>query len=262
MAHCAQGYGEHFLTQTNRSSLMASSVNLTSQARLAVPDGKILVGTNNPQKLAALSALLADYRIDFETAAGLESPEEIGTTVVENALIKARAFARMAGCAALSDDTGFMISAIGDAPGAAAINWAGPEKDFEIALAKVRARLMAAGRFDGPAYYETCIALALPDGSAIFETARAEGFLLWPPAGPTDGYLSIFARTGETLSLSQQKAALPPGRVAESFGFSHRDIAVHNLLSRLDFPARGPTSGQPGATPQPHHAENEKRVKP
>lgn len=226
---------------------MPLPADLTRRARLTVPGGKILLGTNNPQKLAALAALLTEWGIGFETAAGLESPEETGTTVVENAVIKARAFARMAGYAALSDDTGFMISAIGDAPGAAAIDWAGPDKDFDVALAEVRAHLTAAGRFEGPAYYETCIALALPDGSVIFETARTEGRLVWPPAGPTDGYLSIFALDGEARSLSQQKAALAPGAETESLGFTHRDIAVRNLLSRLDFPTRGPTPGQPGA---------------
>lgn len=215
------------------------------QQRLTV-HGPVVLATHNRQKLAAIAALLEPWGVEVLSAAQFDcdSPEETGATIAENAILKARFVAKATGHAALSDDSGFAIAALNGLPGAAAIDWAGPERDFELALARVDELLTRAGRRDGPAAVESCIALALPDGRVIAEEARTTGELVWPPRGPTDGYLSIFAIEGDPLTVSEHKAALgAEGQVdgqvavhADGLGYAHRELAIKRLLARVDLP--------------------------
>lgn len=207
----------------------------TGLAEALTVSGVVVLATHNPRKIAALKDALRHLPLVLRTAeeAGCASPEEDGATILENAVIKARAVARATGLAALSDDSGFCISAIGDLPGPAAIDWAGPDKDFDLALDRVGAHLAASGTVSSQARFVSCVALALPDGTAIAEIGETHGRLVWPPEGPTDGYLSIFALPDETRSIAQLKAdqGMEPG--SGSLGFKHRDDAVHRLFARV-----------------------------
>ncbi|MFA5503608.1 MAG: non-canonical purine NTP pyrophosphatase, partial [Bacilli bacterium] len=110
---------------------------------LSLPAGqKIVVATHNPGKAKELAAIL-DNRFELVTAGalGLPEPEETETTFVGNALIKARASADASGLVALADDSGLSVAALGGAPGVHSARWAGPEKDFALAMRKVEERL-------------------------------------------------------------------------------------------------------------------------
>ena len=84
--------------------------------------GPLVIATHNAGKLKEISALLAPYGTQCLSAGalGLPEPAETGKTFVENALIKARAAAEGSGLAALADDSGLSVAALGGRPGVAA----------------------------------------------------------------------------------------------------------------------------------------------
>jgi XTP/dITP diphosphohydrolase len=79
----------------------------------------LVIATANPGKLREFQALLADlpFAPVAQGALGVTAPEETGTTFAENALLKARHAAAASGAAAIADDSGLEVDALGGAPG-------------------------------------------------------------------------------------------------------------------------------------------------
>ena len=92
---------------------------------------KLVLASNNAKKLAELRALLAGLPLDIvaQGSLGIAEAEEPHHTFVENALAKARHAARASGCAAIADDSGLCVGALGGAPGVISAHYAG-----EVAL--------------------------------------------------------------------------------------------------------------------------------
>src|SRR5438034_5928266 len=131
----------------------------------------LVVASHNPGKVDEIEALLAPYGIATIGAAalGLPEPEETGATFEANAELKARAAAEASGLLALADDSGLVVPALGGAPGIYSARWAGPDKDFRVAMERVHREL---GEKDRGAHFVAVLALAWPDGEiALF---RAE----------------------------------------------------------------------------------------
>src|SRR5204863_4291140 len=107
--------------------------------------------------------LLAPYGVVAIGAAavGLAEPEETGATFEANAELKARAAAEASGLPALADDSGLVVPALDGAPGIYSARWAGPAKDFRIAMQRVHREL---GDKDRRAYFVAVLALVFPDG--------------------------------------------------------------------------------------------------
>src|SRR5580698_11447997 len=106
---------------------------------LLLPAGaRIVAATHNAGKARELAALM-EARFEVVTAAslGLPEPEETEQTFVGNALVKARAAADACGLIALADDSGLSVIALAGAPGIYSARWAGPNKDFTLAMDKV-----------------------------------------------------------------------------------------------------------------------------
>jgi len=110
--------------------------------RRLVP-GRLVLATHNPGKVVELGDLLAPYGLEVVSAGdlGLPEPEETGTTFIANAELKALAAATASGLPALADDSGLCVDALGGAPGIYSARWAGPGKDFSIAMRRVRAEM-------------------------------------------------------------------------------------------------------------------------
>ena len=108
---------------------------------------RLVLASHNPGKLAELQALLAPHGVAITTSRelGLREPAETGATFADNARQKAHAAAQASGLAALADDSGLEVRALGGAPGVHSARWAGPERDFAQAMARVRDQL--SGRF-------------------------------------------------------------------------------------------------------------------
>ena len=88
--------------------------------------GRLVIASHNQGKVREIRALLEPYGIEPVSAGdlGLPEPEETGTSFAENALLKAHASAKAAGCVALADDSGLCVAALGGAPGVYTADWA------------------------------------------------------------------------------------------------------------------------------------------
>ena len=92
---------------------------------------RLIVATRNPGKLREFQELLVGLPFDVHSLAelGVPSPAETGTSFLENALLKARHAAAVGGCAALADDSGLEVDALGGAPGIHSARYAGDAAD-------------------------------------------------------------------------------------------------------------------------------------
>ncbi|HYH21439.1 MAG TPA: non-canonical purine NTP pyrophosphatase, partial [Azospirillum sp.] len=142
----------------------------------------LVIATHNPGKVREIADLLRPYAKSFKSniELGLPEPEETGLTFVANAELKALAAAK-AGHIALADDSGLVVPALGGDPGIYSARWAGPTKDFRIAMQKVEDGL--AGKADRSAYFVCALSLAWPDGHVETVEGRCQGTLVWPPRG-------------------------------------------------------------------------------
>ena len=162
-------------------------------------DRRLLVASHNAGKVREIGDLIAPFRIEAVSAAslGLPEPEETEPTFAGNALIKARAAAKAGRMPALADDSGLCVDALGGEPGVLSARWAGPDKDFHIAMEKVRERLAASGSIDRRAHFVCALAIAWPDGHGEVFEGKVHGKLTWPPRGTRGfGYDPIFIADG------------------------------------------------------------------
>src|SRR6266566_5553937 len=100
---------------------------------------RLVIASHNLGKIDEIAALLAPFGVETIGAAalGLPEPEETGASFEENAELKARAAAEASGLPALADDSGLVVPALGGAPGIHSARWAGPAKDFRVAMERV-----------------------------------------------------------------------------------------------------------------------------
>jgi XTP/dITP diphosphohydrolase len=114
--------------------------------RKLVP-GKLVVASHNQGKIREINELLAPYGFDVVSAGDLDlpEPEETGTTFEANAELKAVASATASGLPALADDSGFCVAALNGDPGIYSARWAGPDKDFAMAMRNIEEKLQQLG---------------------------------------------------------------------------------------------------------------------
>ena len=190
-------------------------------------DGKLVIATHNAGKLAEMRELLDQYGVAAVSAGelGLSEPEETGTTFRANSQLKAIAAATGANCAALADNSGLCVEALGGEPGVYSARWAGPTRDFAIARAKVEDELRAIGaKPPFKAHFMCLLTLAFPDGEIESFEGRVDGELVFPPRGSlVFGYDPIFLpenldKTFGEMTLEEKQAIPPDGSPA----LSHR----------------------------------------
>jgi XTP/dITP diphosphohydrolase len=174
---------------------------------------RLVVASHNPGKQRELDDLVRPYGLKVISASSLNLPEpaESGETFAENAKLKAVAAAQTSGLPALADDSGLEVEVLGGAPGIYSARWAGPEKDFELAMSKVADAVTARGGWTGPpprANFTCALCLAWPDReSQIFE-GKVFGCLVWPSRGSKGfGYDPMFLADGETLTFGEMDPA-------------------------------------------------------
>jgi len=163
--------------------------------RLARGD-RLVIASHNPGKVAELDALLTPYGIETVGAGALRlpEPEETGSTFEANAELKARAAAEASGLPALADDSGLVVPGLGGAPGIYSARWAGPGKDFRVAMERVQREV---GDKDRSAHFVAVLALAWPDREIATFRGEVHGRLTWPPRGERGfGYDPIFVPEG------------------------------------------------------------------
>jgi XTP/dITP diphosphohydrolase len=172
---------------------------------------KLVVASHNPGKVVEIRELVAPYGLSVVSASelGLAEPEETGSTFTANAALKAEAAALAAKLPALSDDSGLEVAALGGAPGVVSARWAGPSKDFSVAMRRVADEVRARGGWDEPgplANFICVLCLAWPDGRRDLFEGRVDGHLVWPPRGVNGfGYDPMFVAEGQSLTFGEME---------------------------------------------------------
>jgi XTP/dITP diphosphohydrolase len=163
----------------------------------------------------------------------LPEPEETGTTFRANAHIKAAAAAAASRMPAFADDSGVVVDALGGAPGIYSARWAGPNKDFALAMRTIEDKLAAQGAKEPGqrrAHFVSALCVAWPDGHVEKFEASVDGVLIWPPRGNLGfGYDPMFVPDGHMRTFGEmapeEKHGLPP----KGKGLSHRARAFLKL---------------------------------
>jgi XTP/dITP diphosphohydrolase len=190
-------------------------------------DPRIVVASHNEGKVREIGELLAPLGLQPISAGSLDlpEPEETGVTFAENALIKAHAAAQASGLPALADDSGLEVFALGGAPGVYSARWAGPERDFELAMAMVQRELD--GEKDRGARFVCALALARPGARDVVCEGEVRGQIVWPPRGKHGfGYDPIFVPEGGAQTFGEMPAAA-------KHAVSHRARAFARLIEAL-----------------------------
>jgi len=194
---------------------------------------RVVIASGNAGKLRELAALLAPLGLETvpQDALGVPEAEEPHHTFVENALAKARNCARHTGHAALADDSGLCVEALGGAPGVHSAYFAGREGSREARDRANNALLVErlAGAASRRAHYYCVIVLVrgLDDPEPLIAEGRWHGEIVAQARGTGGfGYDPHFL----VPPLGLTAAELP---AAQKNRLSHRAIAAARLAARL-----------------------------
>jgi XTP/dITP diphosphohydrolase len=190
--------------------------------------GPLVIASHNEGKVREIGALLGPYGIEPVSAAtlGLAEPDETEDSFIGNARLKALAAAKATGMAALADDSGLCVDALAGAPGIYSARWAGPAKDFDLAMAQVERALIEAQADSAQrgAHFVCALSLAWPDGQSEEFEGKVFGSLVYPPRGTNGfGYDPIFMPRGTDISFGEME---PQAKHA----MSHRAKAFEQLV--------------------------------
>lgn len=190
-----------------------------------------MIATGNAGKLREFRSLLAGMPFELTSSVelGLSLPAETGATFLANALLKARHAASLSGSAAVADDSGLEVDALGGAPGIYSARYAGFGEDDAANNAKLMRALARVPLERRRARYRC--ALVFVEGAAdpapLIAEADWEGFILDAPRGGGGfGYDRYFWLP----DLKKAAAELP---AAEKNRLSHRGKSMRALRDRL-----------------------------
>lgn len=189
---------------------------------------KLIIASNNQHKIREIKKILGEkfeQIISLREAAIDHETIEDGKTFMENARKKATEIAEISGCAALADDSGICVDALGGAPGIFSARFAG-EHGNDQANNDLLLEKLSATDCRG-AHYTCAIVLAYPDG----KTVEAEGYLYGDitrePRGDRGfGYDPLFVPTGSDRTVAEYTDE-------EKNAISHRANALQALLEKL-----------------------------
>ncbi|HWC38831.1 MAG TPA: RdgB/HAM1 family non-canonical purine NTP pyrophosphatase [Acidimicrobiales bacterium] len=186
---------------------------------------RLVLATANPDKVSEIAALLSDVEL-APRPPDLPEVDESGSTLEENARLKAQAVRDATGEGAVADDTGLEVAALGGAPGVRSSRYAGERVSYADNVEKLLADLKGAG--DRRARFRTVALASFPDGREVVAEGVIDGVITEEPRGGEGfGYDPVFAPDGgggRTFGemTSEQKNAL-----------SHRARAFRDLAARL-----------------------------
>jgi XTP/dITP diphosphohydrolase len=182
---------------------------------------RLAIASRNPGKIREIVAICADWPVEWLTADDRwPEVEETGATYLENALLKARAVSDVLGVAAVADDSGIEVDALGGGPGVLSARYGGEGLTDAQRYAKLLEALAGVPALRRTARFRSVIALVEPGGREALVEGEAEGIVLDQPQGTGGfGYDPIFYYP----PLDSTFAQLPD---AEKNTVSHRARAM------------------------------------
>ncbi len=188
---------------------------------------KLLIATSNPGKITEYLDLLKKYSFKVLTLrdfAPIPDPIEDGETFIENATLKAKYYYEKTGVSCLADDSGLCVKALEGAPGIHSARWAGPDRDFRMAVKRIEKELKEKSADDLTAYFTSTVAYYDGENVKIGE-GRLEGHLTLPAKAGTKGFVydGVFMPRGESRTLGEM-------REDEKTFFSYRKQALEQVF--------------------------------
>lgn len=193
---------------------------------------KVIIATNNIHKVEEISDFFSalDWECKSLAQAGIDSnPEETGTTLIENARIKAQAAHKLSGCAVLADDSGLLVDALDGAPGVYSSRYAGEEGNDQKNNAFLLENIENVKPEDRTAHFSCVLCFIDEDGTETTAEGRVEGLIGVEERGTEGfGYDPIFLpddfnneHTFAELGLTEKQKV------------SHRARALRDLMDKL-----------------------------
>jgi XTP/dITP diphosphohydrolase len=192
---------------------------------------RLVLASANRDKAAEISAILTAAVPGLDLAArpaDLADVEETGTTLLENARLKAAAIAAATGEAAVADDTGLLVDALDGAPGVYSARFAGEGATYADNMAKLLKELDGVDPDRRTARFETVALVRWPDGREVAATGAVEGLIATAARGDGGfGYDPVFVpRQGDGRTFAEL-------RPEEKHALSHRGRAFRALAAEL-----------------------------
>lgn len=198
---------------------------------------RLVLATANPDKAVEIAAILEPAGLTLlPRPSWVPEVEEVGRTLEENALVKARALLVATGSPAIADDTGLEVMALDGDPGVRSARFAGEDATYEDNVALLLCRLEGAA--DRRARFRTVAVAAFPDGSELVAEGTVEGAIASSPRGEGGfGYDPVFIpRDGDGRSFAEMTAT-------EKNAGSHRAHAFAALVVLLQARREVPGDG-------------------
>ncbi len=192
---------------------------------------RLVLASANPDKSAEIAAILRAAVPGLELArrpASIPDVEETGTTLIENARLKAAAIAAATGEAAVADDTGLLVDALDGAPGVFSARFAGEGATYADNVAKLLTELAGVEAGRRSARFETVALIRWPDGREMAATGAVDGVIATEPRGDRGfGYDPVFVPAeGDGRTFAE---LLP----VEKHAVSHRGRAFRALAAEV-----------------------------
>ncbi len=189
----------------------------------------------NPDKVAEIEDLLRAAGVAVEPRPpGLADVVEDADTLEGNARLKAVAVAEAAGAAAVADDTGLEVDALGGMPGVRTGRYAGEDASYDDNVTKLLAELAGAGASspgDRRARFRTVALVRWPDGSEVVAEGTVEGVIAPERRGKRGfGYDPVFTpldgdgRTFAQMSIEEKHAVSHRGRAFRALAIALADL--------------------------------------
>jgi len=191
----------------------------------------IAIASRNEGKLREIAEICADWPVRWVTVrdhpGDWPDVEETGSTYLENALLKAHAVSEFTGEAALADDSGIEVDALGGGPGPRSARYAGEDASEERNRNALLSALKGVPMNGRTARYRCVAALVLPDGAERSTEGLCEGTLTAKPRGSGGfGYDPIFVPAGWDATMAELSAE-------EKDRISHRGRAFRAMRTLL-----------------------------
>jgi len=207
---------------------------------------RLVLASANSEKVAELAAILSEELgglVELVARPPQVAPvEETGETLEDNARLKAVALVTATGEAAVADDTGLEVMALGGAPGVWSARFAGQGATYADNVAKLLEALE--GEDDRRARFRTVVICRFPDGGEIVCEGAVEGEIISAPRGDEGfGYDPVFVPVGAGGRTFAEMSSV------EKHGVSHRGRALRCLAAKLK--ESGVCDSPPGSASAP-----------
>jgi XTP/dITP diphosphohydrolase len=190
---------------------------------------RVVLASANPEKAAEIRAIVGDAFELVPRPAHVPDVVEDGDTLTDNARLKAVALSDATGLAAIADDTGLEIDALGGAPGVRAARYAGEHASYDDNVNKLLDVLDAVDDADRTARFRTVALLRFPDGRELVADGVVEGRIARRRQGANGwGYDPVFVpNEGDGRSFAEMDAD-------EKHAISHRGRALRALAAQIN----------------------------